>query len=456
MKAASVWSRLAQIVLRGHIQHRRIRGAAYAVLAIRLLEGAACWAIVLGFYSGLTVAAWAVDLDFAAYAAANLWLFTRQRRSRLTPGWVWFDIAANVLPMAVAAHWSGGIYSPLLPTFVLKIASYGLIYGVDIGLQSLAATTAVAVALAVIEASGLGPNTAIEQVPLVVRQRLTLAFEGLIFGIIIGGGLRFFSILQERESRLAETVGEKDSLYQQSLQHQAHLRRLSQSMMQVSERTMHRLARELHDDLGQALTAVRMDLGLIDRELAPDNPMRSHVREAREQIGAVLQSVRNLSQLLRPPVLDDLGLIPAMQSYITRFGERTRIPVTLDAPPVETRLPRSLEVALYRVLQEALTNVARHANARQIRVRLQVDSEVAMLEVTDDGVGFDAASFLVNPPSDRGMGVIGMRERVATYGGQFTIGSQHGAGTRVALVIPLAQTSQEMDEDHGEDSRLVG
>lgn len=451
-----MWSHLTQIVLRGQVQHRRVRAAAGVVLLVRALEGAGCWAILLHLYSGVTVAAWVVHFTFAAYAVANVLSFRRQRREALTPSWVWFDIAANLLPMAAAAYWSGGVYSPLVPTFVLKITSYGLIFGADIGIQSLAATTVIALSLIAIEQAGYAPTGALDQVPMLARQRLTLAFEGLIFAILLLGGLRFFRILQERETRLAVTVEEKNSLYQASLVDQDHLRRLSQTVMQVSERTLRRLARELHDDLGQALTAVRMDLGLIERELGPDSPVRGRVHEAREQIGTVLQSVRNLSQLLRPAVLDDLGLVPAVQSYIARFSQRTQVAIALEAPPAETRLPRTIEVALYRVLQEALTNVARHANAQHVTVRFTVDSAVARLEIHDDGVGFDAAAFLARPPVDHGMGVIGMRERVATYRGEFTVESQRGAGTRVALTIPLAAAIEDSDEEYGEDSRLVG
>jgi signal transduction histidine kinase len=444
------------MLMSGQIHHRRIRAAAAALLIVRALEGMACWLIVFFYYCPLTAPAWAAHLTFGAYLAANLLLFPCQRRQQLTPGWVWFDIAANLLPIALAAHWSGGLYSPLVPAFVLKIVSYGLIYGADIGMQTLAATITAGLVLLGLDLAGWVPTPGVQQVSLLVRQRLILAFEGLIFGIIIGGGLHFFRILQDRESRLAETVGEKDSLYQQSLQHQASLRRLSRGMMQVSERTLHRLARELHDDLGQALTAVRMDLGLVERELGPAHPVRDHVHEARDQIGAILQSVRNLSQLLRPAVLDDLGLVPAIQSYIARFAERTELAVRLEVPPAETRLPRPIEVAVYRVLQEALTNVARHAHATQVHVCLGVADGAVELSVHDNGNGFDAPAFLQRPIADRGMGVIGMRERVATYGGQFAVDSGPGRGTRIELTIPLSAANEELDEDYGEDSRLVG
>lgn len=451
-----MWSRLVRFALHPPIQHQRIQGGAVAVLLVRLVEGAACWAIVYGVFSEVTVPAWVVHLNFAAYALANFALFFAHRRQALTPSLIWLDIVVNLLPMAAAAHWSGGIYSPVLPIFVLKIGSYGLIYGADIGVQSLVAAVIMAAALAVLEHGGFGPAEALAQVPLLARQRLALALEILIFSICVGGGLRFFRILQERESRLGTVVREKQALYEESLRHQGQLRRLSQKMLQVSEATMRRLARELHDDLGQALTAVRIDLGLIDRELAPGSALHARVREAREQIGAILRDVRDLSQLLRPAVLDDLGLLPAMQSYLTTFGERTDVLVTLDVPKLEERLPAPVEVTLYRALQEALTNVARHSGAHNVHVCLQTRPDAVTLQIRDDGRGFDAAGFLRAPPPRHGMGLIGMRERAATYGGHFKIESRPDAGTRVELTVPLGASIEGVEEGYGEDSRIVG
>ena len=248
-----MWSRVAQIARRGDIQHDRIQGAALWVLLVRWLEGAACWVIVYEFFSGTTVEPSVVHLNFVVYGVANLLLFFPQRRRAMTPRFVWLDISVNLLPMAAAAHWSGGIYSPLLPIFVMKIGSYGLVYGVDVGLRSLAVTALLLFGLAALDGTGLVSTENLERVPLIVRQRLTLAFAGLLFVIGVSGAFRFLRILQDRENRLAAAVSEKERLYQESLRHQEHLRELSRRIMQVSETTMRRLARDLHDDLGQGI-----------------------------------------------------------------------------------------------------------------------------------------------------------------------------------------------------------
>src|SRR5262249_51324781 len=153
--------------------------SARAILVTRLLEGAGCWVILYCFFRSITVAAWAVDAVFAAYTVANILLYFPQRRESMTPGLVWIDIAANLLPLAAAAHWSGGLYSPLMAAFVIKIGTYGMIFGVDIGLQSLIAALMITAGMAAVAHAGYGTADTIEQVPLIVRQRLTLAFAGM-------------------------------------------------------------------------------------------------------------------------------------------------------------------------------------------------------------------------------------------------------------------------------------
>lgn len=420
------------------IQHARIRSTAVVILLVRWLEGAAALEVLWFYYVPHTVAAPALYLSFAVYAAANLALYFRHRQQALTTTSVWIDILSNLLPMMIAAYWSGGVYSPLLPIFVVKIASYGLIYSADVGLLSLLTATALSLGLGIGDLLGWWPTPGVEAVSSLSRMRIALAFNVFTFAIMIGGSLRFFAMLQQRDQRLEELVAEKDRLYRESLSHQQELRELSRTMMQSSEATLRSLVRELHDDLGQALTAVRMDLGMLDRDLPDDSPLHARVKEARQQIGDVLQSLRNLSQLLRPPVLDDLGLVPAMQWYAERFRERSGVALDLDTSEAAQRYPQAVEVALYRVFQESLTNVSRHAEARHVAARLASDTQTIRMEIQDDGRGFDPQSLRHSTATDRGIGVLGMRERVATYGGSFEIESTPGKGTTVRLAIPLA------------------
>src|SRR6266404_1004754 len=147
---------MAEINSQGHIQHTRLRNSAKAILLLRVTEGAGCWVILYCFFRNVTVSAWVVDVVFATYTAANVLLYFPQRREEMTPALVGLDLAVNLLSMAAAAHWSGGLYSPLIAVFVINIGCYGLIFGVDIGLQSLAATGLIAIALAVIQNTGFG------------------------------------------------------------------------------------------------------------------------------------------------------------------------------------------------------------------------------------------------------------------------------------------------------------
>ncbi len=449
---------LPQPTSRQPIRVDRIRNRALPILLTRLIEGGASWVILELFYSQVTVSPWAIRLTFTLYALANCLLFIEQRRRAVTRTIVWIDIVVNMLPMAAGAHWSGGIYSPLLAVFVLKIGNYGLTYSVETGVQSLLTTGVIAAGLWGFDLAGWSNVDNIEQVPPLVRQQLTLAFGGLLFVVGCIGALLFFRELADREMRLGRALQEQEKLYQQSLKDQEHLRELSRGLVHMSESTMQQVSHELHDDLGQALTAIKMDLGRIDRELPPGSPLAEQLREARDQIGQALQRVRNLSQLLRPAVLDDLGLAAAMKSYTSRFSEQTGIVVNLDVPPFESRLPQNIEVALYRVMQEALTNVSRHATAKTVDIRLTIQPESASLQVCDDGCGFDAKAYLTSHEPKRGVGITGMRERAEIYGGQLQIWSHIGGGTQVYLSIPrYGQVNQRGASLAGnENQRAVG
>jgi signal transduction histidine kinase len=213
---------------------------------------------------------------------------------------------------------------------------------------------------------------------------------------------------------------------------QRELTDLSARLMAVQEDERRRLARDLHDEFGQSLTAVNAYLWLIERQTPEEQgEQRRRAAEARRLVNRTLGAMRALSQLLRPAVLDTLGLLPSLDALLKTFGASHGIATSLTADGLPERLPQELETALYRVAQEALTNVARHARAKRVRVALAALGEELRLEVEDDGVGL--------PPSASttgGTGLVGIRERVRALGGQLTVTSRRGV--RLSVQVPLA------------------
>jgi signal transduction histidine kinase len=209
---------------------------------------------------------------------------------------------------------------------------------------------------------------------------------------------------------------------------------LSNRLMSIQEEERRRLSRELHDGVGQSLTAVVSHLWLIQRRLpAADEGLRTEVSEARGLAAKTLAEIRELSQLLRPSLLDDWGLVPSLESQVKSFRIHHEIDVDFQSDDLPDRLPADVETAVYRIVQEALTNVARHARAKSVRIRLQHEHEALRLEVADDGVGFGVNG---DAPPGRGLGLVSIRERVRALGGRITVTSDHG--TRLSVVLPLA------------------
>jgi signal transduction histidine kinase len=219
------------------------------------------------------------------------------------------------------------------------------------------------------------------------------------------------------------------------------LQGLSRRLVEIQEAERRHIARELHDQVGQALTGLKLVLEMGSR--LPADLSRDSLREAQALASDLLTRVRELSLDLRPAMLDDLGLLPALLWQFERYTARTQVRVSFRQAGLERRFPADVETAVYRIVQEALTNVARHAGASEAMVRLWVDREILHLQIQDQGVGFDVKATLAAPTTG---GLSGMYERVVLLGGQLTIESAPGAGACLTAELPLDQPA-----GHGED-----
>jgi signal transduction histidine kinase len=220
---------------------------------------------------------------------------------------------------------------------------------------------------------------------------------------------------------------------------EARLRELAAFLQTVREEERTRIARELHDELGQALTALRIDLGWLRNKCSAanlGNPAAERVGAALSVVEQSIVSLRRISEDLRPAMLDSLGLAAAIEHHVAQFTERTGIPCRLQMNREEFDLPGEIATAVFRIVQEALTNVARHAHARSVAVTIEEIGEKIHLHIADDGQG--CANFQ-SSDGKKHFGVIGMRERAAILGGQLEIESQPGKGVRIDGWLPIAE-----------------
>lgn len=277
-------------------------------------------------------------------------------------------------------------------------------------------------------------------VPLIIKER--------VIGVLLLDETRYFRQFTPEEIRkivaLANQVSiaiENATLYQAVTKHMERLQTLSSAIVNIQEEERRRIAQELHDEAGQALTGIKMNLEWVEKELAPsEKAIREKIEEVKSQVGKIMEELRRLSYDLRPAILDELGLVPTLRWYIEEYSKRTRTAVHLQTTGLQKRLSAKVEILLYRVIQEALTNVAKHAQAESVVLSLEKKDVHIHLYITDDGKGFEVKRYFSSPPMiRRGLGILGMKERVELAGGTFFIDSDLGQGTRISIKVPIVK-----------------
>jgi len=272
--------------------------------------------------------------------------------------------------------------------------------------------------------------------------------------LILQVALRPLSLLEETATRVQEGDVDARVPYSPLLDHElerltgtfngmldnleSYRQRLSgiaARAMNAEEQERMRIARELHDDTAQYLAALLIRLRLIR---GTDDPAArdAALDEFRTEIGEALERVRRFARGLRPPALDELGLVPALESHVRGLAESVGVAIRVDAEPIEDLLTHQAELALYRIAQEAISNAIRHAEASRVTVRIAPEGGSVVLVVQDDGVGFRVDEAAAR--DDRGLGLFGMQERAAYMGGTVRIQSRPGAGTTIHATIPVS------------------
>ena len=247
---------------------------------------------------------------------------------------------------------------------------------------------------------------------------------------LFGLALALFAI-----GRVQALERESDARYREVVQAREELHRLSARLVSAQEEERRKLSRELHDEIGQSMSALLVELGNLSSVLPPENAaLQERVHAVKRLAESNVVVLRNLSLLLRPSMLDDLGLAPALKWQAREVARRSGIKVgeEVDAEDVpRSNCRTNTRTCIYRIVQEALHNVSRHSKATHVRVTVTREESRVSVRIQDDGVGFQA-------PQEKGMGILGMEERVRHLGGSFHIDSKPGQGTGISIQLPLA------------------
>lgn len=279
-------------------------------------------------------------------------------------------------------------------------------------------------------------TAAYEDLPSVFRGYEVGAVDYIVKPLVpevLRSKISVFVELHKKNAVLTREIAERRLAEQNLRESQENLRALAARLQSAVEEERARIAREIHDELGQALTGIKMDLTWVtDRLPKGQKTLPSKMKSVFRMIDGTIQSVRRIATGLRPEVLDEVGLPAAVGWQARDFQKRTGIRCRVELPPDGMALDRERSTATFRIFQEILTNVARHANATKIDVALQVDENALVLKVDDNGKGIASRDI----ERSKSLGLLGMRERASLFGGKVEITGTPGKGTRVLVSIP--------------------
>ncbi|MGH9337539.1 MAG: histidine kinase, partial [Vicinamibacteria bacterium] len=262
-------------------------------------------------------------------------------------------------------------------------------------------------------------------------------------GEVVGGLCVVRDITDRKlaEEALMQSEEHHRELFRQAQEMQDSLRALSLEVLRVQEDERKRISRDLHDEVGQALTAIQMNLEILKKRPSEDDtPTPKRMADTQDLVARTIETVHRFCRDLRPAMLDDLGLVPTLKWYTKTFAERTGIRVNLRASRSVEKLDHDGKTLVYRVLQESLTNVWKHAGAQEAEVAIRAFHRGISMEIRNDGKAFEVERYVRPRQQGGGLGLLGMQERVRQVNGEFTVESVMGKGTTIRVQIPFKLT----------------
>ncbi|MBE3576678.1 MAG: sensor histidine kinase [Limnochordales bacterium] len=423
--------------------YTNLRWFVLGALALLVLAVVTTYPWIIGFYPAFLLTV----LVALGLIANTIWLLWFRRGVRLQELAV-LEIFLDTAGLTGLVYLTGGRESPLLFGYGMIILAAGALLGRRLSYLSALFSFIFLLLMLFLEAAGVLPGFHVADIwrHFGPDRRSPGQVAGAVaLVLVLTGGFAVLSaylsgLAEERQRRLLEAERHRDELH----------RRLLHQVVASQEEERERIARELHDETGQLLSAfiMRLDLlqGRIKEKVAGElgGELCESLARLRELADRALQGVHRLGFDLRPALLDDLGLVAASASFVRAACRETGVEPSVTADPAWPRLPRETETELYRVLQEAVRNVIRHARATRVWLRFQREGQQLRMEVIDNGRGFDTETvWRTRRQNTQALGILGMEERVGLIGGTLIIDSHPGSGCRVTVVLPYDRVADK-------------